>query len=520
MAGDDAVYSFRSVGMVDYVASTNMQSTPVTWFPEAKWWQALSFHDHPPLIFIIQKIFFSIGGINIWSARIPFLIAGMFSVFLGYLVAKLLFGEIAGLFSALFLAVSNYAIWASRTGYIDGFLMLWILLSIYFFLKAERRPINYIWWGLFLGLGALTKYTFLFILPLFGAMLLWRKKDFWQKYFYFGAILFFFLISPIVIYNIMMRIDRGHFDASISTIIGESPKDFKVLQRETNKNINIFAAAKYALAKNSSYGFQIAILVSLIVFIYEMRRKALRKKGLFVAGGLILAMAAFSLVGGEKRFGVILLPFLALIFGFGVSWVFESRNVIKYAGISVFSLILFFEFAFSARSQLFEEKGAYNRLEDYLLEFYENNPGRPNANLYADSSQLSLMQIKIIEKAQKRNPSMPVQKYLLIYDDHLAWFPSIWLFERRRLYEATPIHTLSMLISALSAQGPEFYTSLGIKEVVLVTPVGDIPQNNIVQNKEGIKQFISQMEAQIKPVDEIKDSKGKVLFKIYQFPLI
>jgi 4-amino-4-deoxy-L-arabinose transferase-like glycosyltransferase len=88
MASDDVLYSFRSIGLVDYVASINLQSTPTTWFSERQWWQGLSFHDHPPMVFIIQWIFFKIGGINVWAARLPFAPAGTLSVFFLFFWAK------------------------------------------------------------------------------------------------------------------------------------------------------------------------------------------------------------------------------------------------------------------------------------------------------------------------------------------------------------------------------------------------------------------------------------------------
>ena len=148
MATDDVLYSFRSIGLVDYVASLNFQSTPMSWFSERQWWQSLSFHDHPPLVFIIQWIFQDrrnkcLGApYAVCACRRAFRIV---FVFLG----RELFSARIGLFSAAALAVANYAVWISRIGLLDGFLVLWIILSLYFFVKAETKPINYLWWGFF-----------------------------------------------------------------------------------------------------------------------------------------------------------------------------------------------------------------------------------------------------------------------------------------------------------------------------------------------------------------------------------
>ncbi len=72
---DEIFYGFRAIGMMDY-DNAPKQSTPLEWFdpinqknhllnyPPADqpgaaitgtpWWTKLSFHDHPPLVFLVQ----------------------------------------------------------------------------------------------------------------------------------------------------------------------------------------------------------------------------------------------------------------------------------------------------------------------------------------------------------------------------------------------------------------------------------------------------------------------------------
>ena len=56
MVGDDAVYSLRSVGYLDFMFA-DTQTTSLDWFKVFPAWANLSFHDHPPLLFVIQHIF-------------------------------------------------------------------------------------------------------------------------------------------------------------------------------------------------------------------------------------------------------------------------------------------------------------------------------------------------------------------------------------------------------------------------------------------------------------------------------
>ena len=58
---DEALGGFRSIGYIDFFASPH-QTTPYEWFSDIPAWAKLSFHDHPPLTFIVQNIFFKIFG--------------------------------------------------------------------------------------------------------------------------------------------------------------------------------------------------------------------------------------------------------------------------------------------------------------------------------------------------------------------------------------------------------------------------------------------------------------------------
>src|SRR3989338_8199827 len=61
---DEGLYAFRSVGYIDYIQNDD-QSTPVQWFRDLStmpWRTKLSFHDHPPLFFLVQHLFFRVFG--------------------------------------------------------------------------------------------------------------------------------------------------------------------------------------------------------------------------------------------------------------------------------------------------------------------------------------------------------------------------------------------------------------------------------------------------------------------------
>ena len=162
---DDATYALRSIGYFDYMDSTNTQTTPIVWFEEIPNWSKLSFHDHPPLVFLIQNLFFKLFSVSSFTARLPFALAGIGCVLLLYFIGKRLYNEKIGLLASFILAISSYHNWASKIGYLEGIALFFILLTLLMLLKGIEEPKKFIYFGIALGLTLLTKYTVLFILP-------------------------------------------------------------------------------------------------------------------------------------------------------------------------------------------------------------------------------------------------------------------------------------------------------------------------------------------------------------------
>src|SRR3989344_1007245 len=67
---DEALIAFRAIGYIDFFVSP-YQTTPYEWFSDTPAWVKLSFHDHPPLIFLIENLFFKVFGVNVFSLRLP-----------------------------------------------------------------------------------------------------------------------------------------------------------------------------------------------------------------------------------------------------------------------------------------------------------------------------------------------------------------------------------------------------------------------------------------------------------------
>ncbi|WP_434297264.1 glycosyltransferase family 39 protein [Clostridium sporogenes] len=101
--------------------------------------------DKPPLGFWIQAIFAKIFGFSGWSIILPQAIAGVVSVGLIYVIVKRSYGIVAGLISAICLAVTPVFVAVSRNNTCDNLLVLTLLLACLVISKAaEKGKLKYL----------------------------------------------------------------------------------------------------------------------------------------------------------------------------------------------------------------------------------------------------------------------------------------------------------------------------------------------------------------------------------------
>lgn len=535
---DDALYSLRSIGYIDYVASTNKQSTPVTWFDKPVWWQRLSFHDAPPLVFAAQWISFQLFGDNAIGARLPFVAAGMLALYGAYLAGTLIAGSGAGLVAAGMLAISNYAIWISRIGYLDGFLVPAILFSLYFFIKAKNAPKHYLWWGIAVGAGLLIKYTFLFMGPMFlVALLTFRREALKKKWFYYGCAAIILLLSPVILYNVMMYATRGHFDAALSTLVGLHPDDFKGLTREARTHFNPATIAATLLRRNTSIGVIALLLAALFAIAYDAWKNRERRANYALLGlGGFWALVMLGIISASDHFGAVLLPFVALTIGAGVAIIGQSihtQRISRRAYIAALIAIGLWEVAFAAETQLtptpftqnplFYAKNTpsfagFAELERYVEQFYDTYPELSTFVIFADAPQLAAYQEPRILKRLQRDPNQPLNSHLLVFDDRMKWFAWVWIFERRRLYDFSPIPSLTQFSEKLRAKGINFYRDLGFTDVTFITAADASVMDATKPDDERTK-AIAEIAAVTEPIHLITNAKGITVFRIYRMKL-
>ncbi|MAF20822.1 MAG: hypothetical protein CMI55_04025 [Parcubacteria group bacterium] len=140
---------------------------------------------------------FKIFGPGIWSLRLVSAIFGILTVLGLYLMTKELFlsgnsdkksrtfnsPSMIALLSAFFLAISFWHTNFSRIGFRAVLVPFLMCFSFYFLLKAFRKntTLDYIWAGIFFGLGFYTYIAFRVAVLILGIVLLFKMIEYWQK---------------------------------------------------------------------------------------------------------------------------------------------------------------------------------------------------------------------------------------------------------------------------------------------------------------------------------------------------
>src|SRR5687767_8667960 len=90
---------------------------------------------HPPLYYLVLKIWAGIFGYSEISLRLPSVIFGICTVYVIYLLGKEMFNKKVGLIASLLLATSGLNIYYSQEARMYSLATLLVSLLVYFFIK-------------------------------------------------------------------------------------------------------------------------------------------------------------------------------------------------------------------------------------------------------------------------------------------------------------------------------------------------------------------------------------------------
>jgi len=527
---DEGAYAFRSIGYLDYLES-HEQPTPVQWLRDGRLpaWLKLSFHDHPPLFFLIQHWFFALLGDSLTIARLPSALAGSIAIFLFFLIGRELFkkfnlgekeifkgvsaSDFGGLLTAGLTALSFSPLMISRLSMLESVAFLFILLNIYLFLRLLINPKYWMAFGLTLGLAFLSKYVSFFLVLTYLTFLIFIKSPLLRsRYLYLAVLLAVLIFSPVIIYNILLYQNFGHFDLQFATLFSQ---EVPYWQGSSGKTQEPFSNILENLLILYSIPFLILVVGGIILTIFG--KKILpgnwletRPSLLFMFLNLIFITVLLMVIGSAIRFSSLyIIPaafFVALIFIMALN----RLPKIKTAILIIFLIFLAQETVF-ALQPLFLNAPNYGvrELDEYFDSVFGKArgpglPAHPNPHLN-----------RIIQKyAAKREATLPPTG--IIYDDNLETAPILWLFSRRQYYQGVPITTASNFEATLGDQGATFFKDLKLY-FVKAGPGAPPRRGTREPAPERLEMFLR--ESELEPEIIIKDFAGEIAFKIYQFSL-
>lgn len=513
---DEGIYAFRSIGYLDYLENP-AQVTPIQLFVEkvAPAWLSLSFHDAPPLFFIISHIFFSLFGESVLIARLPSAFAGIGTVILFFFVTRLLFEKFenetlkkwrdwAGLLAGAIASVSFAPVAISRLNQLEAILFFMMLLNIYFFLKLldDKR-----WWwafGISFGLALLVKYTCVFLIPVYFIYLFIIHSELlkdWRWYAGWGIAGLMFL--PVIIYNIKLYELLGHFDLQFAYLFGQSTPQWQGIG---GKNQEPFSSIFTNLQLIYSIPF---VILSLTGSIFCIARKSLGKIRWFVILNIVFILTLLTAVGSAVRFvSYLIIPAIILI-TLAILLIGEYFGKPKVA-VALAVIFLAYETYFSA-NLLFQNPADYGiqKLDTYLDTSIGN--ARPKELVRHPNQNLD----EVIKKYAQNIPAT-LPQIGIVYDDRISNPARLWLFSRRQFYHGIPVMPASGFFELVKSTGGKSLKGFQIFFVKAEqgTTISEVSDQNY---HKMLNELFSQIPE--KSLEIIKNQEKTPTFKVARFEI-
>lgn len=139
----------------DEIAVTLAYIRRPIWYTATNW----GWGGNQWLAYVLDHIFITVFGETELTLRLPALLFGIAGIFAFFVVGRAVFGKTAGLLAALLLTVAPVHIEASSIAKGYTALILFSLLSYYFFYRARLKPTRRRYWIGFIVSCVLAVYT-------------------------------------------------------------------------------------------------------------------------------------------------------------------------------------------------------------------------------------------------------------------------------------------------------------------------------------------------------------------------
>ncbi len=525
---DEVFYAFRALGLLDF-DHAEFQTTPLEWFdPNIPFWTKLSFHDHPPLVFWVQHFFLKVFGENNFAFRLPSALLGVASVYILYLIGFLLYSRTVGLVSGLILALTVNHVYISRTGLQESYVIFFLLLTSYFFLKALKKDNYFIWAGISLGLAFLIKYNSFVLIPVFFTyLLIFNRGKLLNKKLWIGVLLAVLIFSPVILYNLKLYQAVGHFDFQFSYLFGQNPEVWRVApgkeigtlaERARNFMPRLVASNSWALLL--VFGLS---LVGLAVAVFKDPQNAFRKNAFLILSIFFLTVLLFF-IGPSFRFLTMLAPLVALasaVWLVSLYQFLERKFVWRKTALVIFAAWLIWEAFYSINSQII-----YYPWSNYPWTFskirYENyNWGYNDLNSFLKKelagkmpARVFDMQYKFLEKVRDadllkaRKAGLKPYPALIVYYGNFDDGAKLWVLERLMTYHGWPVIPLDDYFGIIGKNGKDYFAKSGFKKFYFIVMTNLEPPASIREFVRGLSYH------------SILNKRGEEVFRVYKIDKI
>jgi 4-amino-4-deoxy-L-arabinose transferase-like glycosyltransferase len=528
---DESDYGFRSYGLLDY-ASQEQHTTPLVWYDPGPlpFWLRFSFHDAPPLFFLIQHFSFVVFGDNTFALRFPSAFFGLATVLLTITLGTMLYGKLAGVISGLLLAISTNSIYVSRVGLIDATVIFFIVLTIIFYRKGLQNSWYYCAMGASLGLGLLTKYTasIAFIIVAIDVVLfhrgLLRDKKFW-----FGLLIALCLFSPVIMYNVYLFRSFGHFDYALMNFIGPIPDIWKV---NPGRDIGSMKERIIQLIPSTfSYGFWGLVLLSHLGFIYIFWQIIRKGKAAFLRHYFLIVIALLLIIfvvilGPAPRFIAMTKPFFVISGGYIISYFYQKVRARRFV-VFLLCLVTIIGILYDINTFLIPRPYGKQNVA-FSADYYRvMSVGYVNLEIYFKSELVNkipqigvkpkysfLGDIWVKDARTKQALGYVYVPALIILDPNIYKPAALYVFGKLNVYQGWPILSIEAYLDAKShniiPRGTICYFAALDSHSYIGTNKGD--QFSIIGPN-----FEQSLQLQNYIPTFIKDRSGKVAFRVYRW---
>lgn len=455
MLSDEVAYGLRAIGLVDSFDDPRIQSTPFDWFdPHIPWWAHLSYHDHPPLVFLVEHFSILLLGENMRAVRVPAALFGLGSVLLLYAITRRFFGRTAALLAAAIAALDVNHVFVSRVGLQESELIFLMLLSVWFFFKALEKPRFFLALGFSFGLAMLTKYSAIVMAPAFLVwLLLFRRACFKTWRIWAGIAIALALFSPVIIYNIEMQRAVGHFDLQFSYVFGQRPA---IWASSPGKQIGTFADRVErlipSLVSGNAWPIPLLFAAACLRLLRLLYIRKLTEKEAFL---LLWAGSIFGyllVAGAAPRFVTMLGAPMAVAIGAFFAGVERRAFPAKALLLGGISFFFAFELFYTVNNQILPYPAGPTPWLASDLRYQTYRWGYAEADAYLERELRGRYPAFLFETkydfirdiqnadiaAAKKNGLAPYPA-LILYDGNYELAAEVWLFDRRMLYHGWPI---------------------------------------------------------------------------------